>query len=1020
MLGLHFRRTTHRRPGGPRVQPELDGDVDGGGQLAVRLLGGFAARRGADPVAGSVWRLRKGRELVKLLALAPRHQLHREQLMDTLWPELDSAAAANNLNQVVHVARRALGSEAIVLGGELLRLAAEVDVDAFELAAQHARRAGTAGAYRAALALYGGELLPENRYDDWASGRREELELLREDLERELAACGDGRLSSLPLQASSFIGRGHELRELLSLSSRTRLVTLAGAGGSGKTRLALELAREAEPSFSQGAALVELANVSEARLLAPAVADALDVGALPGRSIEDAVLDFLEPRNVLIVLDNCEHLLDAAARLTDSLLRAAPGVSVIATSREPLRVAGEVVFRVPSLAIPDPDQPLDAEQLLRYESVQLLAERAAAASPGFAIDDRNAADVARICFRLDGLPLALELAAARIGALGTAALAARLDDSFQVLRAGNRAGPTRQQTLAAMLEWSHDLLGDDEKRLLRRLAVFAGGFELSAVEQVCAEPAPVGGEVADVLARLVEKSLITAEPAGGALRYHPLETVRLYADERLDEAGEREAFEARHAAWAMAEAETRGGSPGLDREAANLRRAHPALLRTDPERALSYCVALLPFWMRRIDLQEGHRRLQDALAAAPRRTRTRAAALLAASAIDLRSGDLARGVVHARESLEIAEELDDPRARWLALQRLGELAISRDDSGEAILLLSSARALAERAGFPAWEAVSIYSLGVARWPLGDLEGADAALVQATAAFRALAGSPERAPALLNIAELRSSEHSGQPGTRLVFEETLQPFREISCDTAISYVLANQATIARVSGDLGRARSLLVEAGARFAATADERGAADVLIRSAYLALAAGDRDEARERLEQALRIRRGLRDRRGVGMALLAVGVVETAGANHEQAEQPLAEARAMFRRAGDRWGLVSALWRSADLALARGRLDEAETLLVEARGVVEQTERQKWIGVTIATLGEVAALRGDLRLAGELFEQAASHYAAGGFEDEVRTARERMRTLAKGPQSERKSPPRRTVRKTTSKRRQS
>jgi predicted ATPase len=1012
------RRTAAIRGASLQLQPDVD--VQQQGEIAVRLLGGFSASRGEREVQGSVWRLRKGRELVKLLALAPHHQLHREQLMDALWPDLDAAAAANNLNQVVHVARRALGSEAILLSDDLLRLLATVDVDDFERAAGHARHAGAASAYRAAIALYTGELLPENRYDDWASERREELEQLRLELAEELAASEDGRISALPLQASSFIGRGHELRELLSLAGRTRLLTLAGAGGSGKTRLALELAREAEPGFPHGVALVELASVGEGRLVAAAVADALDVGAPPGRSTLEALVDFLAPRKTLLVLDNCEHVLMAAAQLIDALLRAARELTIVATSREPLRVAGEVVFRVPSMAIPDPDRDLGPEELLHFESVQLLAERAAAAAPGFAVDAENVADIARICFRLDGLPLALELAAARIGALGTASLAARLDDSFQVLRAGNRAGPTRQQTLAAMLEWSHDLLDDDEKLLLRRLAVFAGGFDLAAAEEVCASGRLRADAIADVLARLVEKSLIAAEPAGRSLRYHPLETVRMYAVERLTEAGERDALEERHASWALAEAERRAGSPDLDREAANLRVAHAVLLRLDPQQALRYCVSMLPFWMRRIDLGEGHRRLEEALAATPERAATRAAALLAVSAIDFRSGDLSCGSGHARESYEIAVELGDPRAQWQALQRLGEFAISYDHGGEALALLGSARALAAREGFPVWEAVSTYSLGVARWLLGDLSGAESALIESGEAFRAVAGSSERALAPLNIAELRSSDPAGPPGLRLVFEETLHPFVELSCDTAVGYVLANQATIARVRGELDRARQLLQEAGTRFAAEGDERGTADVLVRFGYLELACGTADRAREHLQEALRLRRAMRDRRGVGMALLAAGIVETADGAFEQAEEPLAEARALFRQAGDRWGLVSSLWRSADLALARGRIDEAEAALREARIAVERTERQKWIGVTVGTLAEVAALRGDEAGARDLLERAERHFASGGFEEEVEAVRARVRSLAKGTQSPRKAAPRRTVRKATSKRRKS
>jgi MalT-like TPR region len=526
--------------------------------------------------------------------------------------------------------------------------------------------------------------------------------------------------------------------------------------------------------------------------------------------------------------------------------------------------------------------------------------------------------------------------------------------------------------------------------------------------------------VADVLARLVEKSLVSAEQLGGDRRYHLLETVRLYAGEQLEAAGETASLAERHARWALVMAEREGDSPLLDREAANLRAAHDALLARDPQEALRYCVALSPFWMRRIDLREGHRRLAESLAAAPGRDALVAEGLLAMSAIDVRAGDLACAASHAEESREIAVELMDTHAQWRALQRLGDVAVGYDDAAGALRVLESARELAEREGLAASQAVSVYSLGVARWLLGDLAGAEALLIESAASFRSLADSPERILSPLNIAEMRFSDPSGQPGVRIVFEETLQPFVEISCDTAIGYVLANQATIARVRNELGRARELLDEAGERFARADDERGQADVLIRRAYLELAEGSIGPARECLEHALRLRRGMRDRRGVGMALLAVAHVETVGGDYRRAGEPLSEARELFRRAGDRWGLASSLWRTADLAIAQGRLDDAEAALVQARAVVGETERQGWIAVTVATLAEVAHLQGDADRAQALFEEARDHYAAGDSQAGVAAMQSRLQSLAKDRQRARKVAARRTVGTSTKKRRQS
>jgi predicted ATPase len=951
------------------------------GDVSVTLLGGFAADIGGTPVAESAWRLKKARELVKLLALAPGHRLHREQAMDLLWADREPAAAANNLNQAVHVARRALDAESIEGRDEVLVLVADVDVDRFSVAAANARQTRTPGAYRAALALYGGELLPENRYDDWAAERRDELTDLAAELDAELAALapdGADRLRPLPAEVSSFIGRERELAELKVLLRSTRLLTLAGTGGAGKTRLALELGRGTVGSYPDGAAFVELADLADSALVPGAVAAALDVHDLSDQDPVDAVLEFLAPRSLLLVVDNCEHLLAATAALAETLLRSAPRLTILATSREPLRVPGEVVFRVPSLDIPDPDQPLEPSELLRYEAVRLFVERASAAAPGFVLDEQNMVDVARICFRLDGLPLALELAAGRSGALGPAAIAERLDARFRVLGSATHTAPTRQQTLSATLQWSHDLLEPDERMLFRRLAVFAGGFELDAIERVCADDRLDRPDIADVLARLVEKSLVAVEEgASRARRYRLLETVRLYAGERLDEAGESSKLAEGHARWALGLAEQERGSPRLDRDAANLRAALRTTLKSAPDDALRFCVALWPFWMRRIDLDAAQRRFASALAATTQRTALRTRALLRAAAIHFRSGELSRASQLAEESLSVAAEIGDAYAQWRAMQFLGECGLASDAFGVAMQRLETGLELARSEGFAPEEAIGVYSLGVAHWIFADATRAEDCVRESVQLFAALAGSSELIISPINIAEVRTSAAGIWPGLRIVFEDTLQPFLEISCDAALGYVLANRAGLVSARGDLALARELLRESAWRFEELGDERGRAAVLVRRAYLELAEGDISAARMGLRDALALRREQRDRRGVGLVLTGLGLIDTIAGEHASAARHLDEAREMFRRAGDRWGLAAALWRTADLALARGSLDDAEAALREARTVLVPTGRERWIATTLAGLAEVALLRGDPQRACALFTDARDRYAA-------------------------------------------
>jgi predicted ATPase len=968
------------------------------GNVSVGLLGGFTAAIDGAPVDARAWRLKKARELVKLLALAPRHQRHREQVMDVLWRDREPAAAANNLHQAVYVARKALGAEAIEVREEMLTLEAEIDVDLLEQAAAEARRAGTPAAYRAALALYGGELLPENRYDDWVEDRRDELAQLAEALEDELARIAadddEQRPPSLPSDSSSFVGRGRELADLRALLSDHRLLTLAGTGGVGKTRLALELARTAEQAYADGAVLVELGALADPQLVPEAVSEALDMRALSGQTPLEAVVELLSAQQLLLVLDNCEHLLAAVAVMAEELLRAAPRIVILATSREPLGLPGEVVFRVPSMDIPNPEDALTPDELLGFEAVSLFVERARTALPEFVLDEQNASDVARICFRLDGLPLALELAAGRLGALGPAVIAERLDDRFRVLRSSGHATPTRQHTLAATLDWSHELLDSTERSLLRRLAVFAGSFDLGAVETVCWGGEVQAPEIADLLARLVEKSLVVVDDGSSReRRYRLLETVRLYGRERLEEAGERAALEDAHAQWAMQLAETLRGEPRLDPDAANLRAALDTLLARRPEDALDFCAALQPFWMRRIELEEARRSFDQVLAAAPARTAARSRALLDAAAIDYRSGEVARGAARAEESHEVAAELGDARGQWRALQLLAELRLASGDAEAALGWLTRALELARREGFAAAEATGTYSLGVGHWIYGELARSEELIARSAQQFAALSASDERIPSPVNFAE--TSQPGGGRALRVVFEDTFQPFAEISCAAAVGWVLLNQSGIVRARGELARARVLIDDAAARFADSDDEWGEAAVLVRRAYLDLADGALPAARHALEEAVALRRRQRDRRGLGLALTGLGLIDTITGDHRSAEDHLGEARAIFRRSGDRWGLANVLWRTADLAFARGDLSQAEAALQEARGVLAPTLRERWIAATLAGLAEVAVMRGDLDHAFALLTDARERYAVRHDAPGVAEVEQRMREVA-------------------------
>ena len=742
--------------------------------------------------------------------------------MDVLWRDRAPAAAANNLHQAVHVARRALdaGRDRGARRGAA-RSSADVDVDRLELAAADARRAGTAAAYRAALALYGGELLPENRYDDWAvePPRRAGGRWPPSSTE-ELAALGAGG------RAARAAGRRELVRRPRARARRAARAARAHAPAHARrdrrrgqdAARARARARAPRRRTPDGAALVELAAVADPRLVPDAVAAALDVRALPGQDARRRASSTSSRRarccSSWTTASTCSA---ASAALADTLLRAAPRLTILATSREPLRVAGEVVFRVPSLEIPDPEQPLAPDELLGYEAVRLFVERAAAAAPGFALDEENAADVARICFRLDGLPLALELAAGRLGALGPAAIAERLDDRFRLLahrqpRGADAAADARRRRSSGATTCSSRTSGC----CFRRLAVFAGGFELRGGREPSAPAtASTSRAVADVLARLVEKSLVAADEGGRERRYRLLETVRLYARERLDEAGETAALAGRHAALGararrararLAAARPRGGEPARRaRHAARARAARRApLLR----RALAVLAA--PHRARRgaAPLRRRARgRARSARRCAPRRCSPRRRSTSAAA----RSR---AGIARAEESHAVAAEIGDARAEWRALQFLGEFGVASDAADVAVPLARARRSSSRGArASRAAEAIGVYSLGVAHWIRGDLAR------RRGAPGRRASSSSARSPARPSGSRRRSTSPRSARASPAAGPACASSSRTRCSRSSRSRATRPSATcsrtwpaIARARGDLARARALLDESG----------------------------------------------------------------------------------------------------------------------------------------------------------------------------------------------------------------
>jgi predicted ATPase/DNA-binding SARP family transcriptional activator len=1064
--------------------------------VRIHLLGGFRVLVGPHAVPDATWRWRKARAVVKLLALAPGHQLHREYILDRLWPDQPADAATNSLHQALHLARRAVesvrsdarSSSFLRVQGDLVRLeVGEVwtDVEVFEKTSTASLRAPDVADLERAADLYTGELLPEDRYEDWTIDRRESLhrlyvsvllesarqheaggrvalafdvlervvalepahedahvslmrlrvragqvheaktqyqrlrQALRRDLDiepseaaaalyREIVA---GRLTSteiarevsrqpatplravaktrepeaarqdnLPAPVSSFIGRERELHELERLLGTTRVLTIVGPGGAGKTRLSLQLAQSVRSTFRDGVWWVDLTPFTGGQFVVSGVNAALGLQDDPGRSPQQLLTDFLRSKELLLIFDNCEHVVRDCATLVDALLPSSPGLKVVVTSREALGAAGEVRWPAPPMALPM-HLPPSMEQAMASEAVRLFVTRAQAASPGFVLSDINARDVSEICRRLDGMPLAIELAAARVRHLSPAEIEVRVGKQLDLL-AGPNTAPARHRTLRAALDWSYGLLSPAERLLLNRLSVFSGSFTLEAAEGICGEAGLESAGVLDVLSHLIDKSLVQVEETTqGLLRYRLLETVRQHARDRLVESGEEPAVRGRHLHWFLDLAEAHDADRGipasadwldlLEREHDNLRAALEWARERDPDTGLRIAGSLGWFWMIRGHYNEGFRWLEAALASSSAQTAHRAKALDWAANLAIGHRPIASIV---QELSALSKALPDRihAARTTSYQ--GHLAHDKGDSRRAAALYAESVALFRnldtgqgRQGL----AFALAALGRVVSAEGDHERAAALLEESLALLRE-SGELFIGNALVELARLAERQDQ-YARAKAYLEESLAIDRRIGAKRRIAGDLVRLAGVALLQGNFGDAAALCEEALPTLRRLGEPGITFFALIALARIARCLGDYARGKALIDQVFDIARDLGIDWGIAAARNELGIIAFHEGDDARASTLLEQSLAYFRRSGEAIEVAGALHWLALLALRSGDIMRATDLATESLTRARAVGSRAIISHGLEAMAAVEGARGQPDHAARLLSAAAA-----------------------------------------------
>jgi predicted ATPase/class 3 adenylate cyclase len=746
--------------------------------------------------------------------------------------------------------------------------------------------------------------------------------------------------NNLPIQLTTFIGRENEIAEIKHEVELHRLVTLTGSGGTGKTRLCLQVAADLLEKFDHGVWFVELAPLTDPELIPQTMLSAVGIQEQQGKLSIEVLKEYLHEKKTLIVLDNCEHLIEASAKVANALLNAAPELTIMASSREALGVKGELSYPVPSLSLPD-IKHLSVEQLSQYEAVRLFIDRALLVAPHFVVDKDSAPFIAQICYRLDGIPLAIELAAARVRVLSLEEISKRLDDRFRLLTGGARTALPRQQTLRALIDWSYDLLSEKERLLLRRLSVFAGGWTLEAAEEVCAGDGIESYDVLDLLTHLLNKSLVVVieHSQSRETRYRMLETIRQYAREKHLEAVNSENVRDKHLAYFVklveqAEPELYRSNQvfwmnKLDDEIDNLRLAMEWAIANDVELGLRIAAIPWRFWQGRSYFQEEDDWLKRLLEQYKIINALHAQALTIHSSCRFRQGDISEAIALARQSLEMARTLSDKQTEALSLSFLGATMAVQGNVGEATPLIEQALAIYRSIGDKIGQADTTEWLAFNN---NDLERSIAYAKESLALARELGDLAGIVSHLCWLSRLVFWT-GDLTSPSLWLEEALSIARQVGDQGGEIYVNSTYGELSHWQGNYPQAIAYFENAIQLSKKLGEHYQGLWVQLKLAYTVLRQGDIQQAREMFEDGIR---------GMQKADLVIGLVfaiEGLASLHVSQEQLKRAARLfawadmMREKIGDHRPPVEQNSIERDLSVIRAQLDQAEFASLSAEG---------------------------------------------------------------------------------------